>query len=109
MDFGRLAAMGDGNSHACLERIEAMCRDLADRVLMLEVGLKAPVSYIDRLFAEQLDKKRHEPHEEARARVEAYRKARDEAHRNKMRLEEDQLHFTDALHKAICGEFDRDN
>jgi hypothetical protein len=70
MDSGRLAAMGDGDSHTCFERIEAMCRDLADRVLVLEVGLKAPVSYIDRLFAEQLDKERHEPHEQARARVE---------------------------------------
>jgi hypothetical protein len=37
-----------------------------------------------------------------------YRKAQDEAHR-KMRLGKDQLHSTNAPHKAIRGEFDRNN
>ena len=54
---------------------------LEDRVLQLEAGLRAPLSYADCIIAGELNKKRHEPHEEARARVEAFRAAQAEAER----------------------------
>ena len=38
---------------------------LEDRVLQLEAGLRAPLSYADCIIAGELNKKRHEPHEEA--------------------------------------------
>jgi hypothetical protein len=49
--------------------------ELADRVLMLEAGFRAPLSHLDRLAAERLDRKRHEPHEEAMRRLAAFREA----------------------------------
>jgi hypothetical protein len=52
-----------------------LLRNLADRVLCLEAGLSAPLSHADRLIAKELDRKRHEPHEEALARLEAFQEA----------------------------------
>jgi hypothetical protein len=56
-------------------------RALEDRVLQLEAGRRAPLSYADHIIAEELNKKRHEPHEEARARLESLRAAKAEAER----------------------------
>jgi hypothetical protein len=56
-------------------------RALEDRVLQLEAGHRAPLSHLDRIIAEDLNKKRHEPHEDARARLEAFREAQAEAER----------------------------
>jgi hypothetical protein len=56
-------------------------RALEDRVLMLEAGLRAPMSPMDRQIAKAFDQKRWEPHEEARCRLEAFRKAQAEAER----------------------------
>jgi hypothetical protein len=61
--------------------LQEILRDINIRLLWLEVLAGAPVSYVDRLFAGEMDARRRAPHEEARRRVEAFRKAEAEAAR----------------------------
>jgi hypothetical protein len=77
-------------------------RMLEERVLMLEAGHHAPLSYVDRIIAQDLDKKRREPHEEARRRLEAFKRAEDEAERVGHRGPVDDL-----MQKLKRGEIDR--
>ena len=51
-------AFMDDNLPACLERIEAMLRDLDVRLLWIEAKLGVPVSQIDRIIAEEAARKR---------------------------------------------------
>jgi hypothetical protein len=61
------------NLSARLERIE-------DRLLMLEAGHKAPLSFADLAIAKQLHQQRMRPHDAAR-RLDALREAQVEAER----------------------------
>jgi hypothetical protein len=81
-----------------LERV----RVLEERMLMLEAGHHAPLSYADRIIAQSLDEKRREPHEDARRRLEAFKQAEAEAERVSQRGPVD-----DFVQKLKRGEFNR--
>jgi hypothetical protein len=81
-----------------LERVRA----LEERVLMLEAGHRAPLSYVDQIIAQSLDEKRGEPHEDARRRLEAFKRAEAEAERVSHLGPID-----DFVRKLKRGEFDR--
>jgi hypothetical protein len=85
-----------------MEDLLQRVRALEDRVLMLEAGHQAPLSFLDRTVAERLDEERWEPHKDTRRRMAAYGDAKAEAewvgHDGPIR------HF---FWKLSNGEFDR--
>jgi hypothetical protein len=87
--------MGDGPD------LRGIVLSLCDRVLMLEAGFKAPLSYVDRQMAEALNKKRWEPHD-AKRRFELFKQAEAEAERVGHRGPID-----DFVGKLMRGELDR--
>jgi hypothetical protein len=82
------------NLPARLERIE-------DRLLMLEAGHKAPLSFADLAIAKQLHQERMRPHDAARRRLDALREAQVEAER----LGTDKP-IDDLVRRLKRGEFD---
>ena len=99
----------DENDRARLDRHEKALADLttmafslADRVLVLESLTDGiPLSTIDHLLARQALAERRAPHEEARLRVEAYRRAQAEAEATGSRAPIDRF-----LQKLKRGEYD---
>jgi hypothetical protein len=65
--------------------LETLALDLADRVLMLEAGLNAPLSIIDHDIAKALDEKRRAAERAVARRVEMFNKANAEAARTRSR------------------------
>ena len=99
----------DENDRARLDRhekaladLKTMAFSLADRVLVLESLTDGiPLSTIDHFLAKQALAERRAPHEEARLRVEAYRRAQAEAEATGSRAPIDRF-----LQKLKRGEYD---
>jgi hypothetical protein len=91
----------DARVHFMDDHLIERVRVLEERVLMLEAGHHAPLSYVDCIIAQDLDKKRREPHEDARRRLDAFKRAEAEAERVGHLGPVD-----DFLQKLKWGEFD---
>jgi hypothetical protein len=95
--------MDDGTVPARLDRLEAMLSDIAERVLVLESLTDGiPISTIDHFMAKQALEERRAPHQEARLRVEAFRRAQAEAEATGSREPIDRF-----LQRLKRGEYDR--
>jgi hypothetical protein len=82
--------------------LEGLALSLADRVLMLEAGLRAPLSILDRTMAKAMDEERWAPHRAFERRVEMLNKAKAEAERAAMAEAAD-----DFTRRLMAGEFDQ--
>jgi hypothetical protein len=98
----------DVSDHARLDRLEEAMRDLYSRLTWLETHYDAPMSYIERSIAMDMDRKRREVAAAARLRrrlvTEAYHRARAEAEATNSRAPIDAF-----VRRLKAGDYDATN